>query len=44
MLVLLYPGQGSRLDAFYSDYLTANLIDPLDPGITVGEAAAFSSV
>jgi len=40
MLVLLYPGQQERLDAFYTDYLTANLIDPLDPGIAVGEAAA----
>lgn len=38
MLVLLYPGQQLRLDAFYANYLTANLIDPLDPGIAVGEA------
>jgi hypothetical protein len=42
MLVLLYPGQQSRLDTFYADYLAANLIDPLDPGIAVGEAAAVA--
>lgn len=42
MLVLLYPGQQSRLDTFYTDYLTASLIDPLDPGIAVGEAAAIA--
>lgn len=42
MLVLLYPGQQSRLDAFYTAYLTANGIDPLNPGIAVGEAAAVA--
>ena len=40
MLVLLYSGQQSRLDAFYTAYLTSNGIDPLNPGIAVGEAAA----
>jgi hypothetical protein len=42
MLVLLYPGQQSRLDAFYDAYLTSNGIDKLNPGIAVGEAAAMA--
>jgi len=42
MLVLLYPGQQSRLDAFYTAYLTANLILPDDTGIAVGEASAIA--
>ena len=41
-LVLLYPGQQGALDAFYDDYLTTHAIDPLDPGVAVGEAAAVA--
>jgi hypothetical protein len=39
-LVLLYPSQQGRLDTFYSNYLSTHGINPLDPGINVGEAAA----
>ena len=40
VLVLLYPGKQGSLDTFYDNYLTTNGIDPMDPGIAVGEAAA----
>ena len=42
VLVLLYPRQQGALDAFYINYLTTNSIDPLDPGVAVGEAAAVA--
>jgi hypothetical protein len=40
VLVLLYPSRQGALDAFYSNYLATHAIDPLDPGVAVGEAAA----
>ena len=41
-LVLLYPGQQGSLDTLYNNYLTANSIDSMDPGLAVGEAAAIA--
>lgn len=40
VLVGLFPEQGATLDAAYVNYVTANGINPLDPGTAVGELAA----
>jgi len=40
VLVGLFPGQSTTLDAEYLNYLAANGIDPLDPGTAVGAQAA----
>src|SRR6266568_4581874 len=42
VLVGLFPAQFSALDTAYKNFLTANGIDPFDPGVTVGAQAAFS--
>ncbi len=40
VLVGLFPAQSATLDAAYANFLTANGIDPLDPGTAVGAQAA----
>jgi hypothetical protein len=40
VLVGLFPAQNTTLDEAYNNYLTANGIDPSDPGVTVGAQAA----
>lgn len=40
VLVGLFPVQKQTLDAAYTNFLTANGIDPLDPGVAVGAKAA----
>src|SRR6266851_299101 len=40
VLVGLFPAQISALDTAYNNFLTANGIDPHDPGVTVGAQAA----
>jgi hypothetical protein len=40
VLVGLFPTQSGTFDAAYTDFLTTNGIDPLDPGIAVGAQAA----
>src|SRR6201984_1896119 len=40
VLVGLFPAQSATLDAAYVNYLTANGIDPFDPGLAVGAQAA----
>lgn len=40
VLVGLFPTQSTSLDAAYAAYLTANHIDPNDPGVAVGAQAA----
>jgi len=40
VLVRLFPAQSATLDAAYVNYLTANGIDPFDPGLAVGAQAA----
>ena len=40
VLVGLFPGQSTTLDAEYLNFLAANGIDPLDPGTAVGAQAA----
>jgi PAP2 superfamily len=40
VLALLYPAKQGMLDTTYNNYLTTNGINPMDPGIGVGEAAA----
>ena len=42
VLVGLFPAQSATLDAAYANFLTANGIDPLDPGTAVGAQAAAS--
>jgi PAP2 superfamily len=42
VLVGLFPAQLATLDAAYANFLTANGIDPLDPGVAVGAQAALS--
>jgi PAP2 superfamily len=39
-LVGLFPGQSQALGTEYSNFLTSNGIDPLDPGVEVGRQAA----
>ena len=43
-LMFLFNAQGPALDQAYMDYLMANGIDPLDPGIAVGAQAAAAIV
>ena len=40
VLAKLFPTQGPTLDTEYTNYLTANGIDPFDPGVAVGALAA----
>src|SRR5215813_511949 len=40
VLVGLFPGQSTTLDAEYLNFLAANGIDPLDPGTAVGAQVA----
>jgi hypothetical protein len=40
VLVGLFPAQISALDTAYNNFLTANGIDPQDPGVAVGAQAA----
>jgi len=40
VLTALFPAQSATLDTDYKNYLTANGIDPLDPGVAVGAHAA----
>src|SRR5215472_8761472 len=40
VLVGLFHAQSATLDAAYANYLTANGIDPSDPGVAVGAQAA----
>jgi hypothetical protein len=40
VLVELFPAQLATLDSAYANFLTANGIDPLDPGVAVGAQAA----
>lgn len=40
VLAKLFPAQGPTLDTEYTNYLTANSIDPFDPGVAVGAQAA----
>lgn len=40
VLAKLFPAQGPTLDTEYTTYLTANSIDPFDPGVAVGAQAA----
>lgn len=40
VLVGLFPGQVATLDLAYADFLAANGVDPLDPGIAVGAQTA----
>jgi hypothetical protein len=40
VLVGLFPAQSATLDEAYVNYLTANGIDPFDPGLAVGAQAA----
>jgi hypothetical protein len=40
VLAMLFPTQGPALDTAYANYLTANAIDPFDPGVAVGAQAA----
>jgi len=40
VLVGLFPAQLATLDSAYANFLTANGIDPLDPGVAVGAQAA----
>lgn len=40
VLVNLFPLQTGTIDTFYTDYLTAKGLSPVDPGVVVGAAAA----
>jgi hypothetical protein len=40
VLLALFPAQQGALDQAYGNFLTANNIDPLDPGVSVGAQAA----
>lgn len=42
VLLGLFPSQSATLDAAYANFLSANGIDPFDPGVAVGAQAALN--